>query len=81
MALWSVARLEAPLLARDLSTVGRTVEKAAVRCSRAIVSVVPAWPMGEAMNSTRARNFRRPAMRGIIFLFFLDFDVAVKVPP
>jgi hypothetical protein len=49
LALWSVAGLEAPLLSRDLSTVGRTVEKAAVRCSRVLVSVVPAWPMGKAI--------------------------------
>ena len=33
-ALWSVARLEVPLLVRDLSSEGRTVEKAAVRWSR-----------------------------------------------
>ena len=32
-ALWSVAGLDTPLLARDLSTDGRTVEKAAVRWS------------------------------------------------
>jgi hypothetical protein len=45
MAMWSVAGLEAPLLAHDLSTVGRTLEKAAVRGSRVLMSVVPAWPM------------------------------------
>ena len=51
-ALWSVAGLEMPQLARDLSTDGRTVEKAAVRWSRVLVSVVPAWPIGKATNST-----------------------------
>ena len=51
-ALWSVAGLEMPLLVRDLSTDGRTVEKAAVRWSRVLVSVVPAWPIGKATNST-----------------------------
>ena len=40
--LWSVAGLVAPLLARDLSTVGRTVEKASVSWYRVRVSVVPA---------------------------------------
>jgi hypothetical protein len=39
-ALWSVAGLGTPLLARDLSADGRTVEKAAVRCGT-LVSVVP----------------------------------------
>jgi len=53
MVLWSVAGLAAPLMARDLSTFGRTVEKAAVRLSRVLVSVVPAWPMGKAINYTR----------------------------
>ncbi len=41
-ALWSVVGLEAPLLARDLSTDGRTLEEAAVRWLRVLVSVVPA---------------------------------------
>jgi hypothetical protein len=43
------------MLARDLCTVGRTVEKAAVRWSRVMVSVVPAWPLGKAMNSTQTQ--------------------------
>ena len=41
-ALWSVAGLEMSLMVRDLSTDGRTVEKAAVRWSRVLVNVVPA---------------------------------------
>jgi hypothetical protein len=51
-ASWSVAGLEVPLLASDLSTNGRTVEKAAVRWFSVLVSVVPAWPIGKATNST-----------------------------
>ncbi len=49
-ALWSVAGVEMPLLAHDLSTNGRTVEKAAVRWSRVLASVVPVWPIGKATN-------------------------------
>jgi hypothetical protein len=52
LALWSVAGLVAPQLARTFSMVG-TVEKAAVRCSRVLVIVVSAWPMVKAMSSTR----------------------------
>ena len=40
--LWSVAGLEMSLVARELSTEGRTVEKAAVRWSGVLVSVIPA---------------------------------------
>ena len=50
-ALWSVAELDMPLLVRDLSTDGRTVEKAAVRFFRVLVSVVPTWPIEKAINS------------------------------
>ena len=64
--------VEAPLLARDLSTVGRTVEETAVRRSRALVSVVPAWPMGKAMSSTRPQYLMRAAMRGEYFSVFLS---------
>jgi hypothetical protein len=53
LALCSVAGLAAPLLVRVLSTFGRTVEKAAVRWSRVLVSVVPAWSIGKAIKSTR----------------------------
>ena len=41
-ALWSVAGLRMPLLARDRSTEGLTMESAAVRWSSVLVSVVPA---------------------------------------
>jgi len=67
-----VAGLEAPLLARDLSTVGWTVEKAAVRWSRVLVSVVPAWPMGKTINSTRPQYLLRAAMRGEYFSVILS---------
>ena len=50
--LRSMAGLEMPLLARDLSTEGRTVEKATVKLFRVLVSVVPAWSIGKAINST-----------------------------
>ena len=36
------------------STRGRAVENAAVRWSRVAVSVVPAWRMGKAINTTMA---------------------------
>ena len=64
LALWSVSGLEMPLLARDLSINGRTVEKAAVRWSRVLVSVVPAWPIGKATNSIRPHSFLRATIRG-----------------
>ena len=72
MALWSVAGLAAPLLARDPSTVGRTVEKAAVSWSRVMVSVVPAWPMEKAMNFTRPEYILRAAKRGEYFSVFFS---------
>ena len=61
-ALWSVAVLEMPVLARELSTDGRTVEKVAVRWFMVLVSVVPAWPIGKATNSTLPQYFMRAAM-------------------
>jgi hypothetical protein len=66
-ALWSVAGLELLLMARDVSTEGRTVEKAAVRWSRVLVSVVPASPTGKATNSTLPQYFLRAAIRGEYF--------------
>ena len=62
----------APMLARDLSTFDRMVEKAAVRWSRVRVSVVPAWPIGKARNSTRPHYFLRAAKRGRYFSFFFS---------
>ena len=51
-ALWSVAGLEVPLLAREFSTDGRTMEKAAVRWFRVLISVVPARPIEKVTSST-----------------------------
>jgi hypothetical protein len=73
-ALWSVTGLRMPLLARDRSTEGLTVdEKAAVRWSRVLVRVVPAWPMGTATNSTLPQYFLRAAMRGEYFSVFSSY--------
>ncbi len=69
-ALWSVAGLRIPLLARDRSAQGLTMENAAVRWSSVLVSVVPAWPMGTATNSTLPQYFLRVAMRGEYFSVF-----------
>ena len=69
-ALWSMAGLGMPLLARALSNEGRTVEKAAVRWFRVLVSVVPAWPIGKTTNSTRPHYFLRAAIRGEYFSVF-----------
>jgi len=71
-----------PLVARDLSTDGRTVEEAAVRWSKVLVSVVPAWPIGKATNSTRPQYFLRAAIRGggVLLGLLVEFDVATEVP-
>ena len=69
-ALWSVAGLRMPLLARDRSTEGLTVESAAVRWSNVLVSVVPAWPMGTATNSTLPQYFLRAARNVEYFSVF-----------
>ena len=78
MALWSVTGLAAPQLARDFSTFGRTVEKAAVTWSRDLVSAIPAWPIGKAMNSTRPQYLLRTAMRGEYFSVF--FSILMSQP-
>ena len=64
------------LLARDLFTDGRTVEKAAVRCSRVLMSVAPAWPIGRAMSSTRSQYFLRAAIGGGYFSVFLSILIS-----
>jgi hypothetical protein len=48
------------------------VEKAAMSRSRVMVSVVPAWPMGKAMNSTHSHYLLRAAMREEYFLVFFS---------
>ena len=68
LALWSVAGVDAPMLARDLSTVGRTVEKVAVRWSRVLVSVVPTWPIdreGNKLHPSSIPSEGRDEGRGI----------------
>ncbi len=70
LALWSMAGNESPLLVLDLSVIGRTVEKAVVSLFRVLVSVVPAWPTGKAMNSTLPQYLLRAATRGAYFEVF-----------
>ncbi len=53
-----------PVLALAWSASWRAVEKAAVRWTRVLESVVPAWPMGIATNSTLPQCFLRAATRG-----------------
>jgi len=79
MALWSMAGLVAPLLARARSTLGRMVEKAAVRELRVLVSVVPACPTEKAMNSTLSHCLLRAALKEEYFSYFLDLNVAAGV--
>jgi hypothetical protein len=66
-----MAGLDMPLLARDLSKDGRTVEKAAVRWPRVLVSVVLAWPIGKAIISILPQYLLRAAIRGEYFSVFL----------
>jgi hypothetical protein len=63
----SMAGLDMPLLARDVSTDGRTVDKAAVRLFRVMVSVVPTCLIGKAINSTLPQYLPRAAIRGKYF--------------
>jgi len=73
-ALWSVAGLDAPLLARDLSTYGLAVEKAAVRLSRVLVSVVSAWPNTIPMLSEGRDE------GGVLLGLLVELNVATEVP-
>jgi hypothetical protein len=61
---------ESPLLVLELPVIGRTVEKAVVSWWRVLVSVIPAWPMGKAMNSTLPQYRRRASSRGAYFEVF-----------
>ncbi len=56
------------LVAPVRSTRGLAVENATVRWFRVGMSVVPARPMGKAMNSTDPQCFLRAAMRGMYLL-------------
>ena len=76
LALRSMAGLDMPLLARDLSTDGRTVEKTEVRWFRVLVSVVPGWPIGKAINSTLPQYLLRAAIRGEYFSVFFSILVS-----
>ncbi len=57
-----------PLVALMRSTRGQAVENAAVRWFRVAMSVVPACPMGKAMNYTDPQYFLGAAMRGMYML-------------
>jgi hypothetical protein len=70
MALESMVGSNVPLMALVWSTLRRTVEKAAVRWSRVLVSVVPACPMGMATNSNRPQYCLRAVTRGEYFSVF-----------
>ena len=62
----------APVQARDLFTVFRTVEKAAVSWSTVLVSVVPAWPMEKTINSTHPLCLLGAAKSGEYFSVFFS---------
>ena len=68
-----------PLLALVGSVLGRTVEKAVTSWVNVLVSVIPAWPIGKAMNSTCPQCLLRAAMRGAYGLGF-ELGVAAEVP-
>ncbi len=70
LALWAMVGSVSPLLALDCSTRGRTMEKAAVRWSRAALSAVPAISIGKATNFTRPQYFLRAEMRREYFCVF-----------
>ena len=59
-----------PMLALARSTWGRTVEKAAVRWLRIVVSVLIACPIRKATNPTLPQYFLRAVIRGEYFLVF-----------
>jgi hypothetical protein len=79
LELWSVAGLEAPLLARAFSIVWRTVKKAAVKWSRVLVSVLPAWQMGKAKISSVPNVSREPRLGGVLLSHFLNLNVPFEV--
>ena len=64
MAFNSVMVCVVPLMALVWSVLGRTVENAAVRWSRILVSVVLACPMGMLTKSPPPKYFLRAATRG-----------------
>ena len=64
LALESMEGLVVPVLALAWSASGRAVERVAVRLTRVLESVVPAWPRGIATNSTPFQCFLSAATRG-----------------
>ena len=70
VSLKSVLGSVTPHVGSCLLHVGRTVEIAAVRCSRDLCSVVPACPTGMATNSTLTQYFLRATTRGEYFSLF-----------
>ena len=64
LALWSVAGSMMPLLSLACARCGRTAEKEAVGLLRVDVSIVPACPIGKAINSILPQYFLRASMRG-----------------
>jgi len=72
--------LDAPLLARVCSMFGQTVEKAAVRWSRVLVSVVIAWPKGGDDKLYLSTVFLESRDEGGISRFSFDLGVATKLP-
>ena len=58
------------LIGLSCSTWEQTVKKAVVRCSRVLLNVVPACPMGMTTNSTLSLYFLRLAMGGEFFMVF-----------
>jgi len=68
-----------PMLALACSTWGWTVDKAAVKWSKAALSVVLACMIGKATNSTLPQCFLMAAMRGGVFLYFIcELDIAIE---
>ena len=63
MALESMVGWVVPVTALAWSASGRAVEKAEVRWTRVLESVVLVWPIGIAMSSTLPQCFLRAAMR------------------
>ena len=69
-----------PMLARDLSTAGRTVEKAAMSWSRTLVSVVLAWPMGKGNELHPSQVSCEGRQEGGVFLgLLIKLNVAAEV--
>jgi hypothetical protein len=73
-----MAREVTPSLVLGLPVIGRTEEKEVVSWCKVRVRVVPAWPMGKAMNSTRPQYLLRAASKGA---YFEDFSSSFSTHP